>query len=221
MRYPDRLNALRLSIGVEYPSLHINIDNSRIFLRGALFIFDQPTGEEIDHYEIEIELPENYPKSIPIVREIGGRLPKIADRHFNSACGEACLFLPDERFKYYPEGTSISDFIKSPVTQFFVSQTYYELTHQWPFGQRSHGTLGIEEFYKELLHTNNPKVVLTFLEFLSRKEVKGHHQCYCRSGKKIKNCHLSKMVDARLKIDRITAQGSLSKYKEYISQNSN
>ncbi|MFH1521507.1 MAG: hypothetical protein ABIF18_00960 [archaeon] len=56
----------------------------------------------------------------------------------------------------------------------------------------------------------NPNVIKNFLEYLSKKKTKGHWPCYCRSGKKIRDCHFDVMKEYKTKIKRQHAQLSLS-----------
>jgi hypothetical protein len=194
----------------EYPFLHALIENKQFYIRGSLFIFDIYKNKKIDRYSIEIKIPQNYPESIPIVKEIGARLPKTIDRHFFPFDKSACLFLRDERYKYFPPGSSIIDFIKGPVENFFLSQTYFDSTGKWLFGERSHGSDGIIEFYSEELGTDKYQAIKIFLEYLSSKKcIKGHRDCYCGSGKKLRDCHLTKLIDFRSKISPEDAKKSL------------
>lgn len=202
----------------EHQGLSIYIENKTVYVRGSLYIYNEEM-REIDRYLIEIKIPHDYPKSIPLVREIEGRLPKIKDRHFNESNDEfnktACLFLPEERYKYYPKGSSIIDFINGPVNSFFLSQTNFDLTGQWLYGQRGHGLNGIIEFYCEELGTKNIQVIIKFIEYLSKKELKGHWDCYCGSNKKIRQCHFHKLIDFRSKIDQEVAKKSLNGLLNY------
>jgi hypothetical protein len=181
-----------------------------VYIRGSLFLYDLERGQEIDRYTIEVELLPDYPKSIPLVREVDGRIPRIASRHIN-ADGTACLFVPDERWRHYPESASIVDFIGGPVHQFFLGQSYFEITGQWLFGQRSHGIVGLLEYYAEILETKKFKVIYNFISYLSKPQIKGHWPCYCQSGKRLRNCHLKKVFEYRSKISIETAHDSLGK----------
>jgi hypothetical protein len=181
-----------------------------VYIRGVLPIRDLTTGEEIDRYLIEIELPNDYPKGVPVVREKGGRIPRIIDRHIYENDGTCCLFVLDEQWKHYPEGATLVEFINGPVYQYFLSQSYFELTGKWLFGERGHGIVGILEYYSEELGTNDPKFILGFLDYLSLKVVKGHWDCFCGSGKRLRHCLFSKLLEMRGKIPPLIAQSSLA-----------
>lgn len=201
-------------IQVRYPSLFLSIEDSRVTLTGMLFLRDVD-GYEIDNYRVKIVCLENYPKVEPIVYELGGRIPKIADRHFYPAETNACLFLSDERYKYYNESTTIGDFIQQIVEPFFLSQSHYELTGKWLFGDRRHGVYGIIDFYQEVLNSNDLSEIMRFLYALAGDKVKGHWNCFCGSKRKMRNCHFDLVKEFRNNIPKGVAQKSLRKVYEY------
>jgi len=185
----------------KYPSLRVITENEAVFIRGSLHILDVDGKRIIDSFSIEIEFPKDFPKSIPIVREKGGRIPKDIDRH--NPNGVACLLVPENVKKYYnPEKSSIVDFIEKCVKPFFIGQSFYEEEKEWLFGERSHGFKGVFEYYKEEFGENSDKVIKKLIEYLKKKEIKGHWPCYCGSGKKLRNCHMQYLIPYRLIIHK-------------------
>lgn len=207
---PKLLVEMQELVKAAYPTLHVIVEDVSVYIRGSLFLYDMDTRLEIDRYSIEVELLSNHPKSIPLVKETGGRIPRIPDRHINDD-GTACLFVPDERWKHYPKSATIVDFIGGPVYQFFLGQTYFEVTGHWPFGQRKHGVEGLLESYTEILGTKEFKVIYNFISYLSKNQIKGHWSCYCQSGKRLRHCHLKKVFEYRSKISIEIAYESLKK----------
>lgn len=180
-------HALRLEIGQVYPQLHFSIRNDTVFLSGSFLLSD---GHKIvDRFLIEVEFPPKYPKALPFVFEIGGRIPRIADRHMYST-GEACLYLPLEIAEIFPEGSSLLDFLSGPVRSFFVSQSYFELTGKWPFGEWPHGADAVVDYYSPILGIKDKIVVSRFFQIIGKKEIKGHWLCPCGSGKLLRHCHI-------------------------------
>ena len=213
-REPGLYIQLVAEINTSFPYLTVVEHENTITIEGFLKLFDQD-NREIDKYAISVQLSNDYPESIPLVFETGNRIPKNADRHFNSETGIACLFLPEERYKFYRKGASISDFITGPVSSFFLGQTYYDLTHNWPAGQRSHGNAGIIEFYSELLKTTNRDTIVNFIEYLTKPQIKGHWNCYCGSKTKLRDCCLSALNKYRELIDPKDAKTSLDRLIKY------
>lgn len=192
-----------------YPLLQVVDDGDRLSLKGGLPIREE--GKELALYQVEIVFPDSYPEEIPVVREIGGKIPKISDRHVDSD-GSACLFVRDETYKFCPPGYTVAQFIEGPVRQFFLGQVVFDDTGKFP-AERKHGVDGILDFYEEVLGTRNMQTVITFLEYLTHAELKGHRECFCGSKKKIRNCHLTVMQDFKNKIRQVDAERSLKQLK--------
>jgi hypothetical protein len=190
-------------VAAAYPNLHFSIRGHTVFLSGS---FPLTEGRRIiDRFLIEIEFPSDYPRDMPLVREIGGRIPRTIDRHIYGRSGIACLFVPDEQSWAYPEGSTLLDFLNGPVRNFFLGQSLFEVEGSWPLGQRSHGVKGILEFYAEILGTDNMNTIIQYIDVLRRKEIKGHWLCPCGSAKKLRHCHISQIRDLRKKIPHSVA----------------
>lgn len=200
---------LRESLCLELPTLRVSQPAGRTLVCGRLPVLAHD-GTEIDNYQVEIELDKNHPKSPPVVREVGGRIPHTVDRHNPS--GTACLFVPEEEWQFWDESTSLVEFIKDgPVRDFFFSQTYFEETGTWPFGERAHGLAGRVDYYLELLQTNSLQQVLRFLKLLASSRIPKGTLCYCGKLKRLSECHLEKILDIRDKIPRQRARYLLKK----------
>lgn len=206
---PGLLEEIKKEIECDYPNLHIYVENETVFIRGSFPITFE--NEILDRYQVEIEFPIDYPDSVPIVHEIGGRIPRTANSHMISVTGQCCLFLPDERWKAYPKGSSFLDFLNGPVRNFFLGQTMVRLGQPWPFGEHAHGIKGILEYYKSLFGTEDLVTILNYLNYISKPVIKGHWPCPCRSGKLLRKCHFERLIDLRLKIPPETAKESLLK----------
>lgn len=199
----DIRNEIEQIIKTKYDSFELDSNDDNLHLKGIFPIIDPENGSEIDRYEIEIEFPPGYPINIPILRETGGRIPRIEDRHINEKDGNACLFITEEGYRHLSQDPSVTSFLDGPVYQFLLSQSYYELTGNWLFGEWAHGEAGVYEYYSGLLKTENPNIILTtetiltFVEYLSKNDIKGHWRCYCSSGRKLKKCHLTFMCKIR------------------------
>jgi hypothetical protein len=131
----------------------------------------------------------------------------------NPADGAACILLPDERWKVWPHGSTLLYFLDVPVRNFFLGQSLVERGDPWPFGQWSHGAEGIREYYGEVLSTNDTKVITEYLDCLSKKKIKGHWPCPCRSGKRLRDCHATLVHDLATKISRQVAAQSFEKFR--------
>ena len=204
---PSLLEGIGKGIQSVYPNLHPYIENKTVFIRGSFPIIFQ--SKNLDRYSIEIEFPHDYPDSIPTVREVGGRIPRTLDSHIITPDGMCCLFLPEERWKVYPKGSSFLDFLNGPVRNFFLGQTLVRLGQSWPFGEHKHGIDGIFEYYADLLGTADLPIILQYLLYLSKPKIKGHWPCPCGSGKNLRNCHFDCLLALHQKIMPKVARESL------------
>ncbi len=134
-----------------------------------------------------------------------------ADSHMNPADGTACVLLPDERWRVWPDGSTLLRFVNGPVRNFFLGQSLVALGEKWPFGQWRHGADGIREYYAELLGTDDIRVITAYVECLSKNKIKGHWPCPCNSGRRLRDCHGDLVRDLSAKIPRKIALSSLDK----------
>ena len=176
----------------EYRWLHLHIDEGRVRICGTIPV----PG---DRYRVEIIFLNDYPDILPQVRETAGRIPLIPDRHVNPKEGTSCLCIPDEWFLQRPDPTFLT-FLRGPVSNYFLSQKAFEVSKEWPLGERRHGNDGLLDFYQECLGTKDPQVIRKYLELLSLETLKGHWNCPCGSGKRIRNCHRQQIADLRKKL---------------------
>lgn len=216
MKDPALYNNIQQQLRSEFRTLRLSCEDGIAYVRGALPISGDD-GSELARFRIEIELPKNFPESAPLVRETGGHIPRHIDRHVYSD-GTACLFVADETWKYWNRTTSLIDFIKGPIYQYFLGQIYYEEHRTWPFGQRSHFGLGVAEYYFEELETTSIFVVYRFLELLAARTIDTHSLCYCGSLRTLRNCHHLKLADLRSKIPAQVAVESRKEVKELIDE---
>lgn len=199
---PKLLEDVKTSLQENFPTLKVFVENDCVFVRGNLSL-----PENVDEFSIEIEFKNDYPDSVPTVREIGGRIPH-GERH-TFINGNCCLFVREEKWKHYPKGTKLTEFINNVVVPYFLAQGYFEVTGEWLWGERSHGIYGILEFYKEELKTNDINLIVKFIEYLAKPTLKKYRICYCGSRKKLQNCHFKVLKNYRDKISRDVAEDSL------------
>lgn len=194
-----------------YPTLHFFPDDKQVTIRGGFPV--TLNGSVLDRYQVEIIVPAAYPRSIPEVRETGGRIPRIADRHISTETGNACLFVEEETSVYFPPDSTLLQFLQGPVNCFFVGQLHFEEFSTWPFDERSHGWEGTVEFYSEKLGTSDLKTILAYVDCLRRPVVKGHWDCPCGAGKRLRHCHFEQVIKLRSMVSSEIAQRSFDRLK--------
>ena len=58
-----------------------------------------------------------------------------------------------------------------------------------PFGELSHGGKGVLEYYTQLFNASSDVIAIELLKILAENNYRGHYDCPCGNGKRIRNCH--------------------------------
>lgn len=210
---PNLVFELRTDLREKYPTLHLFVSENKVEVCG-IFPVCSPGGKVIDRYKVSIELLSDYPESLPVVRETGGRIPQNIKHHINPN-GTACVLIPEDRWRCFPVGSPFVKYLDVPLHNFFLSQTVYFKTGQWPFGEWSHGNTGVYEYYYWLFGVEDHLTVRRFLHILAKNNLKKHYDCPCGSGEIIRKCCVGKIRDLREKIPPRVALCSISKLGQY------
>lgn len=140
-----------------------------------------------DKFKVCIDISKQYPRIPPSVREIGGRIS--SDFHINPGINTLCLGAPLEVKRKFFARKNLIGFVEQLLIPFLYSYSYYEKNMRVPFGELSHGTRGILDYYKELFQAKDSKVILNLLKLLINYSYRRNDPCPCRSGKPLKKCH--------------------------------
>lgn len=186
VRAPELLAELEAMLRRCFPTLHSFIEDGKCLVRGTLALSDR--GKEFDRYRIEIVLPDDYPAHSPRVWELGGRIPRKADRH-TFLDGALCLGTPLALRIALGGDFRLERVLDIPVRNFLIGNSLVEQGEPWPHDEFSHGAEGMLEHLNELLGTERPVMAATFLQAMVEGGVSKHSRCPCGSGKKILKCH--------------------------------
>ncbi len=205
VRRQGRLNlcAVEAAIGFIQPRLSAEATGQGFLLRGDFLVFESgaisnPAGP-LTSFEIALFIPDNFPRSEPVLIETGGRIPRKEYRHINPD-GDCCVTVWEHWLMSAAE-LSIAGYLNGPVNEYFLGQYWYEKKGEWPFGERSHGRKGLVEAYADLLGVPPRERDLTYrLRLLAQDWPKGHWQCPCGSGRKLRLCHREAMMELHQKI---------------------
>lgn len=197
-----------------YPMLHYVEENKNIKLIGELYI-----KEINDSYTIEIIFLDDYPNSLPLVKEIGNDIPKELDRHI-SYDGSCCLCVPQLEKYYFPKNSNIKDFLDKLVVPFFVNQAYFDMTGKWINGEYSHGILGIYEFYSNFFESKDINKILNLLKVIMKSIPNFNKKCPCFSGKSIKKCHFKSLINLKKIIKDEQLNNDIEQFKFILKRSS-
>lgn len=165
------------------------------------------TGTYIfDNYKIRA--CDDAPGFIPKVYEIDERIIAYAqkkncppnDLHVNLPAGNLCLCpKPQEKLKL-ANGYTLKDFFLHLVIPFFYAQSFFEKFDYWPWGDYSHGDMGILECYakhagqaqeKHIFFADTMKALKAENQIIvsSSEQITRQSICLCGSRGKFRKCH--------------------------------
>lgn len=195
-----------------YPTLEYIQCGDNIKLVGELYI-----KEIDDSYSIEVSFLDDYPNSLPLVKEIGGDIPCCDWRHINpdKTC---CLCIPQLEKKYFPIGANIKVFLDNLVVPFFANQAYFDLTGKWLNGEYNHGGQGIYDFYVELFNTLDINKIVNLIELSINNDININKKCPCGSCKSLKKCHLSEINKLKTSANKKQLTEDLKEFKKFINK---
>ena len=184
----------------KYPTLICSECDGECVFSGEVFlnhVYDsiRMTGKFI----IEITVPRDFPLALPIVRELSERIDKSYPHQYIG--GYLCLASNLELKIYFNRNNDFSAFVDEYIIPYFYTYRFFEEYGVYPYGERSHGSMGDLEYLKDLLGVNNWNQVYDIMVFVVKGKYRGHIMCPCGSSKRIRDCHghvLKQMIDSGL-----------------------
>lgn len=184
----------------KYPMLDISKCEDDYIFSGEFIlnhVYDEirMTGK----FDLEIVVPGAFPLAFPRVRELSNCIDEYYPHQYTN--GQFCLASDLELRMFFSQDTDICSFIEKYVIPYLYTYRFYEEYGVYPYGERSHGTMGNLEYLKDLFQVDDWKQVLDIMLFVVKSSYRGHLLCPCGSGKRIRNCHgeiLKKVMNAAL-----------------------
>jgi hypothetical protein len=175
---------------VKYSSLRLApLPADAIQLVGLLGFEAFAPGKELikDEYQIEISIPETFPRQIPSVKEIGGRI----SRSFHKLSdGSLCLGSPARLMLILAESPSLLRFVERCVIPYLYGHSYFKRNGVMPFGDLDHGAPGLREDLMAIFRTSRESAISHFLRLGSmKKRIANKEPCPCGSGRRLGRCH--------------------------------
>jgi len=172
-------------------------------------------GRVIDTFSIEMVYPDRYPFCYPEVKETGGRIPAIADRHVYTDTKTLCLGTPEEETLKCINGISTRWFMEKILIPRLADEhrvcNGYAYTHEY-----AHRAEGRWKFFMEKFRTKKTDDVLMWLKKIYWKRLpEGKEQCLCGSHLPFKRCH-ENIVNEVKKVGRDT----VARWYLYLTKNS-
>ena len=184
----------------KYRYLNVFSEGKYVIIKGCLeFTAEYMNNTIADVYNIQITIPEEYPKFLPSVNELDGKIDKTY-HHFTN--GNMCLGTNAELYLKFADDKTLLAFVEQFIIPYLFNHSMFLETGKTLTGERLHkekGLLGILEFYYENFEINNKMDVLKVLTYIIKGEHYYKHLCPCGSKNSIIDCHGSKMTNFRNK----------------------
>lgn len=157
--------------------------DANILVNNARFILD---------HTVQIEIPKKYPLILPSVFESPEKTI-TSFSHINPDTNKTfCLGIElDIRKKMEPD-YSLKKYV-CLIADFLGIYQYYSRYQIFPYGERSHGDMGIREYYKELFGVDTDQKIINLMKTHKLNNRMRNKKCPCNSGLKLKNCHWSQL----------------------------
>lgn len=205
-----------------YPALR---QASASVLEGVIDIHHQH-GAIVRRDSFSIRLTAHHGTSrLPALQEVGGRSRAIVLKHgfedvralHQNSDGTACVCVKQEETARFPPGARLLTFVEQLAIPYLYGLSYVDEFGEWPWGEYSHGGLGLLEYYADNPAPDAKQELEEVLASL-KADIKwpGYHRqlrrpsskraCICGSGKAFGKCHrrawhgLKSFVSALLRV---------------------
>lgn len=186
------------------PNMHIStITDKSLTLSGTYHLCAGTTehGDIDDDYKLKIEIPYNFPKQVPIVRETGNRISRDGNHHVNwSGIGvpdSLCLGARITALTEIAKEPTINGFAKSCIDPFLYSISLKKFV----FGELAHENRGIFDDYKRMFGlVDDTQVIKTLCLICKKKRLANKFTCPCGCGKKLGKCSFHNCVNSVRKL---------------------
>jgi hypothetical protein len=176
------------------PALTACVSSGKIKISGD-FVCNGPSGP-FDIYQVEIEVSRKFPIVEPEVQEVSGRIPRTVERHIYPLSGNCCLGHWVVWLLKTSEPT-FENFVAHHLSSYFIGQTIFELTGEWPFGEEGHNAAAIGASYREALNLPGSADEKAYSRLIGAPILRGNPYCPCGSGKRLRACHWNEIRDLR------------------------
>lgn len=161
---------------------------------GALPFEASADGLEVisESFDIEVTIPKDFPATLPTVRETAGRIG--SDYGHRNPNGTLCLAIPVEQRRLFLEDPTLLGFINRLVIPYLYGFCFFQRHGRHPFSEAEHGNEGIVRHYVDTLDLRDEVSALAVVCFLIEVGYRGHHDCPCGSGQKVRACHGTQLL---------------------------
>lgn len=175
---------------LKYPMLQKAGSGDNCFIKGLIDIIDKEE-KHWDTYEVEIHNSTDFPYRFPILYEVGGMIPRIADWHIYEDTFACCVKVLPEELIRCRNGITLLEYIDEEAIPFLFNQSHRRHEGFYVNGEYAHGLMGWYEYYARELNTNlNIKETIRLILFIAEGNKPFRtHSCFCGNGELFRKCH--------------------------------
>lgn len=176
----------------DYPGMALAPSrDSSLVLKGVFSFTAMPKGSHsiTDSYQIQIAIPDEFPRAIPAIKETIQKIPRDGNHHVNFD-GSLCMGSPLRLLKKLFEKPNLVGFSENCLVPYLYGVSYKLQTGKvFPFGELPHGDKGILEDYMVLFGLKKGDQVNQTLILLGMKErIANKKFCPCGCGHRLGKC---------------------------------
>jgi hypothetical protein len=181
-----------------YPGMAIRpMEGHPLQIRGNLDFEAITSGQEsliVDRFELEISVPEGFPRKLPSVYETAGRIPRQPAYHVNPD-GSLCLGSRLRLILQLSAEPTMSGFARRCLIPYLFGISHKLNTGKWPFGELDHGLRGELLDCRELFGVANVEQVKLTLKYLGMKKRHANKLlCPCGCGRRLGACPFNRRI---------------------------
>ena len=176
----------------DYPQMAIRpVTREPLRLKGR-FVFvacHAKEGTIQDSFALQIDVPNAFPKDLPKVREVDGKIPRTGDYHVNPD-GTLCLGSPLGLLVKISKSPSLSGFAENCLVPYLFAISHkLKAGGPLPFGELAHGSKGMLADYAHLFRLRHPESARYALQLLGMKKRRANKlPCPCGCGVRLGRC---------------------------------
>jgi hypothetical protein len=153
-----------------------------------------------DRYTVSIEIPEDFPRSLPRTWETGARIPK---KFHTDPDSTLCLGSPVRLRLALGENPTLLHYVKKCVLPYLYTFSYFQRYGTLPFGQLDHDRKGIRQDYAQLFGVDGENEAKEMVRLASlRKRCANKLPCPCGSLLRVGKCHHRRINRLRTRLGR-------------------
>jgi len=154
----------------------------------------------VDSYDVRIEVPDEFPERMALVRETGGRIPATYHKLDNAAL---CLGSRVRLRLQMSGSSSVLRFVERCLIPYLYGYSYFSKTGEMPFGELHHGELGSLQDLASLLGMEMGSAIAYCTLATMKRRRANKRPCPCGSGRRLGRCHNRKVNVLRDRVGRV------------------